>query len=341
MKTAIVGAGSWGTALAQVAAKNQLETTLWARREKLADEINKLRENREYLPGNKLSENISVSTNLGIVVENADIIIIAVPSQAMRKTVKMIIPYIKGETIIASASKGFELGSTLRMSQVIKEELGSAGSNVVVISGPSHAEEVIQNLPTAVVAASEDEETAKTVQKALINENFRVYTNSDVIGVELGGALKNIIALCAGISDGLGYGDNSRAALMARGIAEITRLGIKLGAQPSTFAGLSGIGDLFVTCGSRHSRNRRAGIQIGKGKKIDQILKSSKMVVEGIYSTKAAYSIAKKLNIEMPITEQAYLVLFEDKNPKCAVKALMSRSGKRETDLFLGKLFDY
>ncbi len=343
LKVAIIGAGSWGTALAHVAAENNNSTYLWVRRRELADEIIKTRENRPYLPGVKISPKINISTDLEEVVSEADIIIVAVPSQAVRTMARKISNFIKDDVIVTSASKGIELNSLKRMSEVLAEELENVKTqNIVALSGPSHAEEVIKNLPTAIVAASSGEQAAEKVQDVLINCNFRVYTNSDVIGVELGGALKNIIAICSGISDGLGLGDNTKAALMTRGIVEITRLGVKLGASPATFSGLSGIGDLIVTCSSDFSRNRRAGIQIGQGKTVEEVIQSTNMVIEGINTTKATFLLAQKHKIEMPITEQAYLVLFEGKDPEVAVKSLMSRVGKHEhEDIITQKFINY
>ncbi|AEE91306.1 NAD(P)H-dependent glycerol-3-phosphate dehydrogenase [Tepidanaerobacter acetatoxydans Re1] len=331
LKVAVIGAGSWGTALANIAAENANCTYLWVRRRKLADEIIKTHENRLYLPGAKISTEINISTNLEQVVSKADIVIMAVPSHAVRVMAKQLRYYLKNDVVVVSASKGIELDSFKRMSQVLAEELYNGDNkNLVALSGPSHAEEVIRNLPTAIVAASSNQHAAEMLQDALMNTNFRIYTNTDIIGVELGGALKNVIAICSGISDGLGFGDNSRAALMTRGITEIIRLGIALGAKPETFSGLSGIGDLIVTCSSQFSRNRKAGMKIGQGKTVKEITESTNMVIEGFNTTKATFLLAKKYGIEMPITEQAYLVLFEGKNPAAAVNSLMNRVGKHE-----------
>ncbi|NLU10597.1 MAG: NAD(P)H-dependent glycerol-3-phosphate dehydrogenase [Tepidanaerobacter acetatoxydans] len=331
LKVAVIGAGSWGTALANIAAENANCTYLWVRRKKLADEMIETHENRLYLPGVKISTEIKISTNLNEVASKADIVIMAVPSHAVRVMVKQLRYHLKNDAVVVSASKGIELDSFKRMSQVLAEELYDGDNkNIVALSGPSHAEEVIRNLPTAIVAASSNQHAAEILQDALMNTNFRVYTNTDIIGVELGGALKNVIAICSGISDGLGFGDNSRAALMTRGIAEITRLGIALGAQPETFSGLSGIGDLIVTCSSQFSRNRKAGMKIGQGKTVKEIIESTNMVIEGFNTTKATFLLAKKYGIEMPITEQAYLVLFEGKDPATAVNSLMNRVGKHE-----------
>ncbi len=343
LKLAVIGAGSWGTALANVAVENGNCTYLWVRRQELADEIRETHENKQYLPGAKISPKINVSTDIEQVVSQADIIIMAVPSQVVRNIAKKICGYLKKDIIIISAAKGIELNSFKSMSQVLSEELcHSDKHNIVALSGPSHAEEVIRNLPTAIVAASAEQQAAQMVQDVLMNSSFRVYTNTDIIGVELGGALKNVIAICSGISDGLEFGDNTRAALMTRGIVEITRLGIELGACPATFSGLSGIGDLIVTCGSQFSRNRKAGIEIGRGKTLKEIIESTNMVIEGIDTTKAAFALAQKHEIEMPITEQAYLVLFEGKDPAIAVNSLMNRVGKHEhEDTISQKFFVY
>lgn len=341
MKAAIIGAGSWGTALAQVVSQNKITTSLWVRRKELADAMEQLRENREYLPGAKISKEIFINNDLEKVVTNADLIVMAVPSQVTRQIAKKIKNHVSKSSVIVSASKGIEIDSLSRMSEILEEEIPANKDNVVVLSGPSHAEEVVRGLPTTVVVASHNKEVMEIAQKVFMNENFRVYTNHDIIGVELGGALKNIIAICAGISDGLGFGDNSKAAILTRGIVEITRLGIKLGAHPATFAGLSGIGDLVVTCNSKFSRNRRAGVKIGQGMSAEEVIKSTKMVAEGINTTKATYYLANKLKIEMPITEQAYQIIFENKDPKTAVSILMNRKGKNEIeDLLLGNIFN-
>ncbi|MDD4569964.1 MAG: NAD(P)H-dependent glycerol-3-phosphate dehydrogenase [Tepidanaerobacteraceae bacterium] len=331
IKVTVIGAGSWGTALAHLAAENNYNTSLWVRRQELADEINETQENNVYLPGAKISQKLNISTDLCKVVSEADIVIMSVPSHAVRIMAKKIRGCLKNDTIIVSASKGIELNSFKRMSEVLSEELFQGSTqNIVALSGPSHAEEVIRGLPTAIVAASSSQTAAETAQDVLMNRNFRVYTNTDITGVELGGALKNVIAICSGISDGLGFGDNTRAALMTRGIVEITRLGIRLGAIPATFSGLSGIGDLIVTCSSLYSRNRKAGMEIGRGKTVKEVLDSSKMVIEGINTTQAVFSLSKKMDIEMPITEQAHLVLFEGRDPAKAVNSLMNRVGKYE-----------
>jgi glycerol-3-phosphate dehydrogenase (NAD(P)+) len=333
VKVAVVGAGSWGTALANVLAQNQNEVFLWARRIELAKSISELKENKDYLPGAKLSETMRVSSDLEEALFQADMVIMAVPSHTMSETARRVAKYLRETAVVVSASKGIEVETFRRMSQILEDELPRGCSKrVAVLSGPSHAEEVVKGIPTLIVAASRNKPVAEKVQDVFMNSYFRVYTNPDVVGVELGGALKNIIGLCSGIVEGLGFGDNSRAALMTRGIVEITRLAVKLGAESATLSGLAGIGDLIVTCSSLHSRNRRAGVQIGEGKKLKDILSSTNMVVEGVNTTKAAYHMAKRLNIEMPITQQAYYVLFEQKDPREAVLSLMTRKGKHEIE---------
>lgn len=334
MKVAIIGAGGWGTALANVAAINHNQVAIWVRRPELAEKMIKSRENTDYLPGIKISDSIDISSNLGNVIKDAGCVVMAVPSQAMDSVAKQVCRYIeKKDTIIVSASKGLEIGSFRRMSEILAQHMpAKIRKNIAVLSGPSHAEEVGKNLPAAVVAASERREIAEAIQDIFMNEFFRVYTNPDIKGVELGGALKNIIAIAVGISDGLGYGDNTRAALITRGIVEITRLGVQLGAHPATFAGLAGIGDLVVTCNSMHSRNRRAGIQIGQGIPPKQVIESTNMVIEGITTTKAVFPLAQRHGIEMPITEQLHAVLFQQKDPLTAVSDLMRRDGKHEIE---------
>jgi len=333
VKVAVIGAGGWGTALANVAAINDKDVALWVRRPEMAEKIKETRENTDYLPGIKILDSIFISPDMKQVVSGAKVVVMVVPAQAMRDVAKEALKYIDKDTIVVSASKGLEIGSYCRMSEILKDYMPSKyKENIAVLSGPSHAEEVAKNLPTAVVVASENREVAELVQDVFMNLFFRVYTNPDVKGVEIGGALKNVIALATGISDGLGYGDNTRAALITRGIVEIARLGVKLGALPETFAGLSGIGDLVVTCNSQHSRNRRAGIQIGQGISPEQVVKSTKMVIEGIATTQAVVPMARKYDIEMPITEQVYAILFERKKPIDAVGDLMGREGKHEME---------
>lgn len=329
-KICVLGAGSWGSALALVLAKKGYEVSMWTLNEEQANKINKTRENIDYLPGVLFPNNITVSTNLEETVKNSKIIVLAVPSQAIRSVSAQIKPFVKNEQILVDVAKGLERGTGLRLSEVCEQELPN--NPYVTLSGPSHAEEVAKDIPTTVVVASEDLEVAQVVQDIFMSPKFRVYTNPDIVGVELGGALKNIIAFGAGVCDGLGLGDNAKAALMTRGISEIGRLGAAMGANVSTFAGLSGIGDLIVTCTSMHSRNRRAGILIGQGKSLEETLKEVKMVVEGITATEVAYEVAKKLNIDMPITNAIYSVLHQGSNANEVVIELMMRNKTHEME---------
>ncbi|WP_083208809.1 NAD(P)H-dependent glycerol-3-phosphate dehydrogenase [Brevibacillus laterosporus] len=332
-RIAVIGAGSWGTALASVCAANDFQVTLWVRDPKNAHEINTNHTNEKYLPGITLSDTIVAESDLQQVVTEKTSIILALPSKAMREVVKQISPWLHPDVTLIHATKGFELESLKRMSEVIREEVPKEiGDRVVVLTGPSHAEEVIQQSPTTVVVASECEESMLKAQDILMNSYFRVYTNPDMIGAEIAGALKNIIALGAGLSDGLGYGDNAKAALLTRGLAEIGRLGVKLGANPLTFAGLAGVGDLVVTCTSKHSRNWRAGYMLGQGKNLDEVLAHMGMVVEGVRTTKAAKALAEREGVEMPITKVFYQVFFGDCSPRQAVEELMGRGRRLELE---------
>lgn len=332
-RIAVLGAGSWGTALASVLLQNQHEVTLWARRPEIVEEINQHHTNNHYLPQVQLHPDLQATTELPELISQSEVVLFVVPSHAMRNMVVQVAPYIQPNALLLLAAKGFEPGSLKRISEVVREELPSAlHQQIAVVSGPSHAEEVVRRMPTTLVAASSLQETALESQSLLMNETFRVYTNTDLIGVEIGGALKNIIALAAGIAAGLDYGDNAKAALMTRGLAEIARLGIKLGAHPLTFVGLSGVGDLIVTCTSTHSRNWRAGYLLSQGKSVQAILDEMGMVVEGIKTTKAAYGLAQKFKVEMPITEQLYQVLFAEKKPEQAVWELMTRGKTGEVE---------
>lgn len=333
MKVAVIGAGSWGTALAGLLGENGHEVVLWARSNRLAEELNRTRENTAYLPGVLLPASVVVTSDLKQAVAGARFIFVVTPSHAVRETAAALNKTsLAGGSIIVSAAKGLELSTFKRMSEVIAEELPACAESIAVLSGPNHAEEVGRRHPTASVVAATSQEVAELVQDLLMNPFFRVYTNPDVIGVELGGALKNIIALGAGIAEGLGFGDNAKAALMTRGLAEIARLGMAMGAKPLTFAGLAGIGDLMVTCTSRHSRNRRAGIMVAQGKSVQQIQAETNMVVEGIRSTLAAYKLAQRYGIVMPITEQTYRILYEGKSPRDAVLELMTRGKTHEIE---------
>ncbi|GGH79028.1 glycerol-3-phosphate dehydrogenase (NAD(P)+) [Pullulanibacillus pueri] len=328
---AVLGAGSWGTALAIVLADNGHRVKLWGRRKEQMDEINRNHKNSRYLPDVVLSDLIEADDEMANVVDNVDTVLIVTPTKSMRQVLGELRLHLKKPTTIIHASKGIEPRTSKRISEIIEEELPpSILKTVVVLSGPSHAEEVSQRKPTTVTVSSKKIEEAKAVQDLFINQYFRVYTNDDLVGVEIGGALKNIIALGAGISDGLGYGDNAKAALITRGLSEITRLGIQLGAHPLTFTGLAGMGDLIVTCTSVHSRNWRAGNMLGKGSTLEETLESMGMIVEGVRTTEAAYLLSEKEGVEMPITEAIYHVLFNHKDPKDAVDELMSRDRRHE-----------
>ncbi len=329
----IIGAGSMGTALAILLSKNGYPVRMWSPFGDEVEMINKNREHLQRLPGVPIPGNVECTVDMQKAVEGAGVVVMAVPSQTMRRNARDIAKYMDKDSIIVSCSKGIEQDTCLILTDVIREEI--PGSRVVVLSGPSHAEEIAREVPTTVVAASLEKSAAEQIQDIFMSPRFRVYTNSDVTGVELGGALKNVIALCAGISDGLGFGDNTKAALMTRGISEIARLGRALGASSHTFSGLTGIGDLIVTCTSMHSRNRRAGMLIGQGKSAKEAVEEVKMVVEGISTTKPAYELGIKHNISMPITTEAYNVLFNGKDPKQAVVDLMMRDKKHEMEEML------
>ncbi len=332
-KVAVIVAGSWGTALASVLCENATHVTIWTRNLSQVNEINMNHENKRFLKGIKLSKTLVATASIEEATASADAIILAAPTSAMREVVRQMKPYLQKEVLIIHAAKGFEMETLKRMSTVISEELPEHDpQKVVVLSGPSHAEEVILKCPTTVVVASDKLSAAETAQDLLINPYFRVYTNPDIIGVEMSGALKNIIAICAGLTDGLGFGDNAKAALITRGLAEISRLGVAMGANPLTFAGLAGVGDLIVTCTSKHSRNFRAGSMLARGDSIENVLKKMGMVVEGIKTTKAAYILAKQQKVDMPITNELYQVLFENKVPKDAVNDLMGRNKTKELE---------
>lgn len=331
----VIGAGSWGTALAIVLADNGHEVRLWGHREDQINEINSHHTNEKYLPDVELPTAIVGYFDLEAATKDVDTIILAVPTKAIREVLKSLVSFLSDQVLICHVSKGIEPDTSKRISEMIIEEVpGHLLKDVVVLSGPSHAEEVSRRQPTTVTASSTNIEAAEIIQDLFINQHFRVYTNPDIIGVEIGGALKNIIALGAGISDGLGFGDNAKAALITRGLAEISRLGMKMGANPLTFAGLAGIGDLIVTCTSVHSRNWRAGNLLGKGHNLDEVLENMGMVVEGVRTTKAAYQLAQKENIEMPITNAIYNILFNNCPPKDAVEGLMGRLKTHEMEDF-------
>ena len=328
VKIGILGGGSWGTALAILLANKDYEVEMWLRDLDQLKAMKKSGKNEKYLPQANLPKNLKLTNNLDNAVLNKDIILIATPTHGVRETLNKAKEYIEDEQIIVNIAKGVENESLLRISQIVKEILPN--NKYAVLSGPSHAEEVAQDMPTTVVVASADSTVAKYIQDVFMTVNFRVYINTDVVGVELAGALKNIIALGAGISDGLGYGDNTKAALMTRGMFEMARLGQEMGGQADTFSGLAGIGDLIVTCTSMLSRNRRAGILIGKGMKIDDVIKEIGMVVEGIKTTKSVFQLAKEHNVEMPIAEEIYGVIYNGQDVKESVKNLMKRDKKHE-----------
>lgn len=334
-KISVIGSGGWGTAVAVMLAENGHEVTLWSYLEEERQNLKKYRENKPFLPGVKLPDNIIFTSKLEDCLSGRDIIVTATPSHAIRTTARNMAKYIKDGQIIVNISKGIEEGTYLTLSKVIKQEIPNC--EIAVMSGPSHAEEVSRKIPTTNVVAAENEKIAVFVQDVFMNPNFRVYTNPDVLGVELGGSLKNVIALCAGIIDGMNLGDNTKAALMTRGLVEMSRLGVAMGAQPETFNGLSGVGDLIVTCTSMHSRNRRAGILIGQGKTAEEAQNEVKMVVEGVRTCRAAKELSDKVGIEMPIVNEAYKVLFEGMPAKDAVGNLMGREKKHESEKsFLG-----
>lgn len=332
MKIGIVGAGSWGTSLAFLLNKNGNNVTIWGYDKNEIQDIQNSRENEKFLPGVKIDKNIKITFDSNDLLDK-EMIVLAVPSKAIRSVCERFKPIFNDGRIIVNATKGFEEATLLRLSEVIKEVIPK--SKVAILSGPSHAEEVSKEMATACVASSYEIETAKKVQDVFMNNVFRVYTNMDIIGVELGAALKNLIALAAGASDGCGFGDNAKAALITRGMAEIARLGIAMGAKRETFSGLTGMGDLIVTCTSIHSRNRRAGLLLGQGKTLEETLDEIKMVVEGVNTAKAAYELSLKYDVDMPITKEIYNVLFENKNIKTSVIDLMSRSktGEEEPNL--------
>lgn len=330
-KISVLGAGSWGTALALLLYHNGHEVTLWSA---LEDEVAMLLEKREHiskLPGVKLPEEMAITSDLEGSLKNPDVAVLAVPSPFTRSTAERMAPFTKKGQIVVNVAKGVEENTLMTLSEIISEEIPQA--DVCVLSGPSHAEEVGKGIPTTCVVSAEKRETAEYLQSIFMSPVFRVYTTPDILGVELGGALKNVIALAAGTADGLGYGDNTKAALITRGIAEIARLGTKMGAKIETFYGLSGMGDLIVTCASVHSRNRKAGYLMGKGYTMKEAMDEVKMVVEGVYSAKAAKSLAEKYQVEMPIIEEVNKVLFENKPAADAVRDLMIRDKKVETPM--------
>jgi len=330
VKVTVLGAGSWGTTLALVLNQNNHLVTCWSFDKNDIDSIIKLKENKKFLPGINIPDKISFTNDLQSGVDSAEVLIVAIPSHAVRSVIQSIDLSSKSDLIWVNVAKGIENQTLLRISQVIERVGHVSPYNIAVLFGPSHAEEVSREIPTAIVSASKRKETATLVQHLFMTPYFRVYANLDIIGVELGGALKNVIAVAAGICDGAGFGDNTKAALITRGLVEINRLGIQMGAKPDTFAGLSGMGDLIVTCTSKHSRNRYVGEQIGKGRPLQDVLNEMVMVAEGVKTTASAYELSQRENIDMPITKQVYEALFENKPPIEAMKDLMTRASKLE-----------
>ena len=329
-KIAVIGAGSWGTTLAILLAENSHDVLLWIFEEDELSKLEKERVNTKYLPGANFPQNLKLTGDLHQAVHFGDYLVISSPSHVVRTICQQFANQVRDTHYIVNVAKGIENDTLKRMSEVIQETLSISSDRIATLYGPSHAEEVSKKIATAVVSASADIQTARKVQTLFGNQYFRVYSSDDIIGVELGGSLKNVIAIAAGICDGAGFGDNTKAALLTRGMVEMTRLGVTMGARQETFSGLSGIGDLIVTCMSKHSRNRYVGEQIGRGRKLDDILKEMVMVAEGVKTTRSVYQLMNKYNVEMPISEQIYKVLFEDKPPIRAVGDLMSRDLKEE-----------
>ncbi len=331
MKFSVVGAGSWGTALSWLLALNSHQVWLYGRNSSLMEQMELNRENPDYLPGLKLDDNVYPTSDLGQAVSGSKMVLMVVPSHGMREAMKEVAQHISDDAIVVTASKGIEIDTLLTMSQVIQEVLPQEMSNrIVALSGPSFAKEVALKMPTAVSVAAHDLKIAEEVQHAISTGFFRVYTTTDLIGVELGGAIKNVIAIATGICDSMGLGTNTRAALITRGLAEMVRLGIAMSADPMTFSGLAGMGDLVLTCTGDLSRNRQVGLKIGQGMKIKDILSEMKMVAEGVKNAETIYKLSRKLDVPMPITEQIYLLLYEDKSPKMALVDLMNRKLKQE-----------
>ncbi len=332
MNIGVIGAGSWGTALADLLARIGHQVTLWAYETDLVVRMREQRENDLFLPDIRLHEELKFTDTLAEAVKGRELLLLVPPSQLMRQVFRQLVPYLEDGRVLVSASKGIENQTLMTMSQVLLEELENAGrkAKLAFLSGPSFAREVAKGLPTAVVAASEEEVVAELVQKVFSGERFRVYTNSDVIGIEFGGSLKNVMALAAGIADGLGFGSNTRAALITRGLSEMTRLGVAAGAKAQTFAGLAGMGDLVLTCTGDLSRNRTVGLELGRGRPLQEILDGMKMVAEGVKTTVSTYQLASRLQVVAPITEQVYKILEEGKDPRQAVTDLLQRTLKSE-----------
>src|SRR6266480_233987 len=326
----VIGSGAWGTTLALLLARSKTDTILWEYKPERAVEMQRLRENTLFLPGFRFPDMLKVTSDIQEAVKGKDMLLLVTPSQRMRENVHLLAPFVDGHTIFVNASKGIEISSLKRMTEIIREELPGAGSRVAALSGPNMSREIAEGKPTAGVVAAYDQEIAVQARTLLTTSNYRVYTAHDVVGVELGGALKNIIAICTGINDSMHMGDNAKAAFNTRGLAELSRLGLAAGAHPLTFAGLAGIGDLIATCASPLSRNHQLGQRIGTGEKLKQILSSTHTVAEGVYTTQAALKLAERYHVELPITYQLSLVLFEGHDPYEAIIELMARDPKHE-----------
>jgi glycerol-3-phosphate dehydrogenase (NAD(P)+) len=332
-KITVLGAGSWGTAQAILLSRHTSQVCLWGRPEDGIDAMVRDRENKKFLPGISLASNIEPLSDLKAAVQDSGLIVLAIPSQALREVLNQLASYLDSNSFLVNTAKGLEIATGIRLSQVVEDVLGKdIRQRYAVLSGPSHAEEVGREVPTVVTVAAYNSETAFKVQDVFMSPVFRVYTNPDVAGVELGGALKNIVALATGISDGLGFGDNTRAALMTRGLTEITRMGVAMGGDYRTFSGLSGMGDLVVTCGSGHSRNRLAGELLGQGYSLDETLEKVGMVVEGVNTVRVVNDIADQIGVEMPISEACYRILYEGQSPQEALDMLMRRRRKHELE---------
>ncbi|HIC86273.1 MAG TPA: NAD(P)H-dependent glycerol-3-phosphate dehydrogenase [Desulfobacterales bacterium] len=338
LRVAVIGGGSWGTTLARLLALKGLEVSLWAREKEVVSAIHKKRENTVFLPGIRLPESLKATQEMEEALEGKEIILMVVPSQHYREVLTRMRPSLNGSQILVTATKGIENETLMIMSQVTEDVVpGLFTDTFSCLAGPSFAKEVCQGFPTAVTIASKDQGLGKTLQTLFSTDYFRAYVSDDIVGAQLAGALKNVIAIAAGASDGLGFGHNARAALITRGLAEIRRLGVAMGAHPMTFAGLAGVGDLVLTCTGDLSRNRTVGLQVGKGMNIQEITSHMKMVAEGVKTTKSAYQLSKKMGVEMPITEQVYQILYEGKQPREAVRELMTRALKWELDLALAQ----
>ncbi|SFM63122.1 NAD(P)H-dependent glycerol-3-phosphate dehydrogenase [Thermodesulforhabdus norvegica] len=339
-EVSVIGAGSWGTTLANLLAEKGYRVHLWVYEQEVCDAINRSRENPIYLPGFRLSELITAHNDIESALGDRSFIVMVVPSHVYRSVATDMIPHLRDGSVVVSATKGIENETLLTMSGVWRDILPEGRKiRYACLAGPSFAREVIRKIPTAVTVAAEDLDTARFIQQVMATEYFRVYTSTDIIGLEVAGAVKNVLALAAGASDGFGYGHNTRAALITRGLAEMTRLGVAMGAHPLTFLGLPGVGDLLLTCTSELSRNRTVGYEMGRGKSLDEVLSGMKMVAEGVKTARSVYNLAKRLKVDMPICERVYSVLYEGEDPREAVKALLSRTLKHEWEYELQRFW--